>query len=389
MSAASVIATASSGLPELDGVLGGVFWGDNVVWEPDDGVDVEPFFRAIAQHHDTYRFAGYVTVSVAPESVRAAYPGLDVIDGRPGSELDRPDALLDEIRHRCQRFERALLLFDPLDRMAEAWDAEATRLFFSRCCPLLLDLGAIAYWAISPRHEALRQAVEEVTQCVFRVSKARLRIVKAEGRPPSVQGMVFRYRRENGRPLLESAPFVTRLGAALRALRLERGLSQSEVARIAGVSASAVSQAERGQRGLSLETLLGLAAKLGMTLDELLRGEVAPGYRLARRHEPARRGETRPLPLLDDPGAGLRAFLVRIPPGEVVSPKIQHAGSEMVAVASGLVQTALSAGRPVLREGEALLVEEGPVQGWRNLGDREALLFWILRDPKRSSGDAD
>lgn len=43
---------------------------------------------------------------------------------------------------------------------------------------------------------------------------------------------------------------------------------------------------------------------LGITFDELLRGEVEPGYRLARRHDPRAAPEGRALPLLDDPLVG-------------------------------------------------------------------------------------
>jgi hypothetical protein len=49
-------------------------------------------------------------------------------------------------------------------------------------------------------------------------------------------------------------------------------------------------------------------------------------------------------------------------------------------VASGLVQVQLTTGQPVLRGGEALLAESSRIEGWRNLSDREALVFWILRD---------
>ena len=40
----------------------------------------------------------------------------------------------------------------------------------------------------------------------------------------------------------------------------------------------------------------------------------------------------------------------------------------------------LEAGGPVLRGGETLLAERTAVLGWRNLGEGEATLFWILRD---------
>ena len=57
-----------------------------------------------------------------------------------------------------------------------------------------------------------------------------------------------------------------------------------------------------------------------------------------------------------------------------------HNGVELVAVAAGLVQVILPTGRPVLRQGEALLVEWSGVSGWRNVGEEDALIFWILRD---------
>jgi hypothetical protein len=57
-----------------------------------------------------------------------------------------------------------------------------------------------------------------------------------------------------------------------------------------------------------------------------------------------------------------------------------HTGVELVAVADRLVQVILPTGRPVLRQGEALLVEQSGVSGWRNLGENDALIFWILRD---------
>jgi transcriptional regulator with XRE-family HTH domain len=209
-----------------------------------------------------------------------------------------------------------------------------------------------------------------------------VRIAKAEGRPFGVQGSVFRYRLDGEHPALEAAPAAARLGSALRAIRTQRHLSQSELARLAGVSPSAVSQAERGQRGLSLETLLDLTARLGITLDELLRGEVAPGYRLARRHDPHQSADGKPLPLLDDPQAGLRAYLVRIPPRGVSELGFAHKDVEMITVAGGLVQVVMPSGRPVLRTGEALLAERSGISSCRNIGDHEATVFWILRDPQ-------
>ena len=87
-----------------------------------------------------------------------------------------------------------------------------------------------------------------------------------------------------------------------------------------------------------------------------------------------------PHPLLDDPQAGLRAYVLRLGPGESATPGIVHKGVELVTVASGLVQVQLTTGQPVLRSGEALIAESSRVEGWRNLADRDALVFWVLRD---------
>jgi hypothetical protein len=61
-----------------------------------------------------------------------------------------------------------------------------------------------------------------------------LRVAKAEGRPPGIEGSVFRYRDVDNVPTLTPAPVVARIGAALRAVRTQRQLSQSDLGRLAG-----------------------------------------------------------------------------------------------------------------------------------------------------------
>jgi transcriptional regulator with XRE-family HTH domain len=373
---------ASTGVTALDAALDGLYWGDNVVWETEEESAVRPFYGAIAEQREAYDLAAYVALTRPPDEVRAEYPGFEVIDARATGALGRPARLLQAISDRCDRTDRSLLLFDPLDAMAARWGPDNARAFFVRCCPHLLEVGAIAYWSVGhgPALAALRREIHEVTQCVLTLSEGRLRIAKAEARGPGVEGSVFRHRVEDGRPALEAAPAAARVGTALRSVRMQRNLSQSELARLLGISPSAVSQAERGRRGLSLETLLDACTKLDLTLDELLRGDVNPGYRLARRHDPRRRTDGRPLPLVDDRRAGLRAYLLTLAPRQHATPHIAHKGVELVAVVSGLVQVVLDSGRPVLRRGETLLAERSAVLGWRSLGDSDATLFWILRD---------
>lgn len=100
--------------------------------------------------------------------------------------------------------------------------------FFGHCCPMLLDLGAIAYWSIpgANPYRAMHREIEQITQCIIVVGEGRLRISKAEGRPPGAQGQMFRYSVEDGGLQLQPAQVAARVGAALRAYRLRRGLSE-------------------------------------------------------------------------------------------------------------------------------------------------------------------
>jgi putative molybdopterin biosynthesis protein len=69
-----------------------------------------------------------------------------------------------------------------------------------------------------------------------------------------------------------------RSGARLRLARQARGLSQQQVANMAGVSRQAVSAVESGLSDPSLRAALALASALGMTVDELFGSDdaVAP-----------------------------------------------------------------------------------------------------------------
>ncbi len=279
--------TAGTGVAELDRALGGLYWGDNVVWVWEGGglSSQALFYDAIARRREDFGTTGYIVASSDPAEVRARWPWIEILDVRMGSPITSPRGVLEAIRQFCVRARRPLLLFDSLEALSGRWGMRTASDFFGRCCPMLLDLGAIAYWSVpgASQYRTLHREIEQITQCVIVVGEGRVRISKAEGRPPGVQGQLFRYSVQDGTLQLEPAQAVARVGAALRAYRLRRELSQSDLARLAQVSPSAISQVERGERGLSLETLLALAGRLNITLDELLGGEVTPDYRIGRR----------------------------------------------------------------------------------------------------------
>lgn len=371
-----------SGIEGLDTALGGgLMPGDNVVWFGGD-----PTLHALVQEAF---FAGapssapkvFVSTREAPADVVRRLGDVEVLDARPGKPFTDPVQLERTVVERGR--DGAWVAIDNLDDFVRRLRPERASQLFSRICPQLFDVGSICYWSAGAGSRSIRERVRGVSQCVFDITAGRLRIDKAEGRR-NVRGRVYRLRVRDGTVHVEQERAIGRLAEGLRELRATRGLSQSDVARVAGVSPSAISQAEAGHRGLGLETVIAIAEGYGVSLDALLEAGSHPGYVIARRDRAVpRRGVT---PLLDDPSTGLRTFLVLLGPGEQGQPPTAHKGPELIVVASGLVQIDLGDETPVMRAGDAALATTTAVHGWRNLSSSGSTFFWVLRDPLLPEG---
>jgi transcriptional regulator with XRE-family HTH domain len=369
----------SSGVAGLDAVLGGLYWGDNVVWLQDGG-SAAPFYRAVAAQRGAFDRVLHVVVERDPAELPGEFPAADILDARPSACIADPQSLLAEVRRRCDARSRTLVLFESLDAFAARWGAATAAGFLAACCPSLLGLNAIAYWTFTVGDPGgrLSETALRISQCVLRIDAERVVVLKAEGRRNGAAGRLLRYELDGGSVRASDAPVGTHVAASLRALRKARGMSQRELAQVAGVTPSAISQAERAARGLSLETLLRISAALGISLDDLVHGtQGTAAYRIGRRDDVPGVERFGRQPLLeagDAPGVEL----IRLGPRARGTPEGSPTGSALVAVATGLVQVVLESGTPVLRGGEVLEADAGTVAGWRNLGEREASLFWIV-----------
>lgn len=66
------------------------------------------------------------------------------------------------------------------------------------------------------------------------------------------------------------------IGTRVRALRLERGLSQVELAKIVGTHQTALSQIEVGRRGVSVQQVVKLSKALSVSPDRILGSDAPP-----------------------------------------------------------------------------------------------------------------
>lgn len=63
---------------------------------------------------------------------------------------------------------------------------------------------------------------------------------------------------------------MAKLGAAIRAVRLERGLSQEALADAAGIDRSHMGKIERGERNVSMLNVARVAEALNITIASLM-----------------------------------------------------------------------------------------------------------------------
>ncbi len=141
------------------------------------------------------------------------------------------------------------------------------------------------------------------------------------------------------------------VGPRLRALRLEAGLTLSDLAATTGISVSTLSRLESGGRRPTLELLLPLARAHGLALDDLVDSSGAADPRVPQRA--VTRGGMTMVPLSRRAG-GLQAYKLTIAPGRRRrDPDPQtHEGYEWLYVLDGRLRMVLGEHDVVLEPGE-------------------------------------
>jgi len=175
------------------------------------------------------------------------------------------------------------------------------------------------------------------------------------------------------------------LGVRLRGLRKERGLSQRELAELAGLSPNAISLIERDEISPSVATLQRLAGALGVKMSYFFETET-----LARvlHVNPSQRPVIRGAGLTIE-GLGARLadqqmepFLITLAPhADMGAGQVVHAGHEFVCCLTGQVHYEIDGAIYLLDPGDLLLFEAELPHRWGNPGDEPARLVLVLQAP--------
>ena len=268
--------------------LNGLYWGDNV--------GLRRRARRTTWSPSIAAVAGRGRATTAPPSSRSTRDpsevGLRSPDSRcrrsGGSSARSAAAAARRDRPPCVGKPRQLLLFDSLEHMSRRWTRETAGAFFAR------GLSAPA----RPRRDRLLGADRRPPHAgaaspdrgnhPVRARRRRRAPSDCQGRGPPAGGrrqrlpLSARGRAARARGRAGSGPARSGTARTSRRPSPEPGRARAHGRRFGERDLAGRAR----PRGLSLETLLDLAGKLNITLDDLLRGEVAPGYRLARRDDP-------------------------------------------------------------------------------------------------------
>jgi transcriptional regulator with XRE-family HTH domain len=167
------------------------------------------------------------------------------------------------------------------------------------------------------------------------------------------------------------------VGPRLRALRVERGATLTQLAKNTGISVSTLSRLESGQRKPTLELLLPLARAHQVPLDELVDAPETGDPRV--RAKPIKRHGRTFVPLTRRPG-GVQAFKVIVPPRdppEPYEPKV-HEGYEWIYVLSGRLYLVLGNRELDLKPGEVVEFDTRTPHVIANRGDQPVEMLGLF-----------
>ncbi|WP_370324215.1 helix-turn-helix domain-containing protein [Euzebya sp.] len=377
----------TSGVDAVDALIDGVRVGDNLVLVTEGGLDgdwlVDAFVgasdpAALVVADGTGRHAGAAAARRVLAWAEAA--------GAAGREVEAPRAREELVAADREVGTDARFVVDTLTALADAWGDQAALDLFLWACPRLYRRRSIALWILDgDRHDvAFLRRLTDVTQVVVRArphdAGVQLEVEKADGRAPSVRGRTVEGRLAAGHLVDAQTGDVERrrLGDVIRRLRTDRGVGQAELARRVGISPSALSQAERGVRAVSAETLVRLWEAMGIPVDP--DDPRAVGYAISRRGErtatslaPGATG----LLLGDHPRQQVWQVAVA-PRAGGRAPLFAVKGVEVIAVRRGILQLDLDGRGETLHEGDALVADTAAVTAWANPADTEAEAVWII-----------
>ena len=423
----------SSGIPQLDNLLGDLYIGDNVLWYEDAGSFSSTFClffirESLARKQPTI----YVTFDRSPKNVvsflgpLAESQNFTILDCFTNGKGDRsevfnkfyekdgaqwphqvirvndpanPTQVSDAIYglHSSMNGDTRFII-DSLTGMQDLWGGEDPVLkFYARTCPRLYELETIAYWVVenNAHSNRLKANINKIAQVAIDLSvkngKPFLKILKAEKRHSRHLNESHAFTCEESDIVFEFprlGPGRFDLGARIRSVRSQQGVSQKELAKMMGVTPSTISQVEKNHIYPSVPALLRMAESLSVPVGSFFdgcdgKGEewvFSAGGGISTTFDKAFKGAIEGVQLLpaDRRAVGADPYLLRIQPGGKLSHHFfSHKGEELGCLLAGNLSLRIRGQVRTAGPGDVIALGKDMPEQWENTGTIAAELFWV------------
>jgi len=422
----------STGVSQLDQILDGLLIGDNVVWYDDAGSLASVFCMNFLQNSKTdIKPFIYVSFDRSPRNLLdklgslAEYEKLTILDCFTHGKGKGADTFLKFYKKMCRQWPCRIIqvpdpfepesvmdafldvqatmeadvrfVFESVTGMQELWEGEdAISRFYSHTCPRLYELNTIGYWIIEKdaHSKRLKAMVNQIAQVVIELSlkrgKTSLSVLKAEKRDLEDLNTIHWYSTRKLTVSFDSKKLFSKqidLGNRIRDCRAICGLSQSEIARMIGVTPSNISQIENNLIYPSLPALLKIAevlsvdvAKLLTKIPDLKKQTVfteLDGSEIHLANISSKCVSVRQkMPV--NASASAELYIIEIfPCKEISSHFFIHKAEELGYVLSGKIEMTISGETQTVRTGDFVHLTSEIPSMWRNPELYEARLLWV------------
>lgn len=183
------------------------------------------------------------------------------------------------------------------------------------------------------------------------------------------------------------AQYLREIGATIRALRHERGLSLRDLSRLTGFSISFLSLVERGRSSLALTSLHKVATALGTSVASFFpavgRAREVTAPHVARASGGASQlstGSQRTYRILSGRGFSrvLEPLLVTVEPSDTIEEAYAHAGEEFAYILSGELLFVIDGVDHRLGPGDSIHFDSTVPHSIHNDTDAPVEALWVL-----------
>ena len=422
----------ATGISQLDRLLGYLLIGDNVVWYDDAGSLAQVFCMNFMQASRSQKKSIiYVSFDRSPRNLLdklgtlPEYANLVILDCFTYGKGEGSDVFLKfyrnkERRHECRvipveephMVEKVMaafygiheemeadvrFVFESLTGMQELWGGEDNLVkFYTHSCPRLYELNTVAYWIMEKgaHSSRLKAQINQIAQVAIDLSvkrgKTYLTILKAENRDQDEMNKAHSYWVRDLNVVFDSERHTSGridLGARLKGLRIKKGVSQTELAKLIGVTPSTISQIEGDLIYPSLPALIKMAEILSVDVSSLFQDAGDSGSMVVFRESEASRIKFSDLPeknvkakLLTpiDLNPKAEPYLIEIPPKKTLpSHFFIYKGEEVGYLLSGKLQMKMEKTVHDLNAGDTVYLTTDIPSQWKNPGPGSAKLLWI------------